>query len=184
MPQTCFAPTSSTNINCEGAISGLQAISVGKFDSTKKIATTVTGVVTVAASFAANSLGRLEVKDVANVLTETVTQISGGGLASVAGSLAVVIKVGKTNELRCASDVMNYLKGQLVIFLESKGDVVTAFGSQSGAECLSVVYTSGDGAGNKMYTVTFSTMEYTLSEQYLLTAPAVIEYKAAIKAVT
>lgn len=183
MAQTCFIPASSTNINCEAAISGLQAISVGEFDSTKKLVSTPTGVIAVATSFPANSLGRLEVKDVGNILTETGTGISGGGLFSVAGSLVVMIKVGKGDDLKNAADVMNYLKGQLVIFLESKGDVVTAFGSQSGCECLSVVYTSGDGAGNKMYTVTFSALEYDFSSKYVLSGTGITEYKAAIKAV-
>jgi len=181
MAQTCFVPASSSNINCEAAISGLQAISVGKFDSTKKLVKTNTGVIAIATSFPADSLGRLEVKDVANVLTETATGISGGGLTSIAGSLVVVIKVAKDGELRSATDVKNYLRGQLVIFLESKASVITALGSQVGAECLSVVYTSGDGVGNKMYTVTFSTTEYDFSDEYLLTAPAVVEYLAAVK---
>src|SRR6478609_7856747 len=117
MAQTCFVPASSSNINCEAAISGLQAISVGKFDSTKKLVKTPTGVIAIATSFPADSLGRLEVKDVANILTETATGISGGGLTSIAGSLVVVIKVAKDSELKTANDVKNYLRGQLVIFL-------------------------------------------------------------------
>jgi hypothetical protein len=91
--------------------------------------------------------------------------------------------VPKDSELKTAADVKNYLRGQLVIFLESKASVVSAFGSQVGAECLNVVYTSGDGVGNKMYTVTFSATEYDFSDEYVLTAPAVIEYNAAITAV-
>jgi hypothetical protein len=180
MAQTCFVPASSSNINCEAAISGLQAISVGKFDSTKKLVKTPTGVIAIATSFPADSLGRLEIKDVANILTETATGISGGGLTSIAGSLVVVVKVGKDSELKTATDVKNYLRGQLVIFLESKAGVVSALGSQVGAECLNVVYTSGDGVGNKMYTVTFSTTEYDFSDEYVLTAPALLEYAAAV----
>jgi hypothetical protein len=184
MAQTCFTPASGSSVNCESAISGLQAISVGRFDSANKIVKTITGVATIATQFPADSLGRLEIKDVANILTETATSTSGGGMVTIAGSLVVVVKVGKDGELKNAQEVRNYLRGQLVIFLESRSGVISTLGSQVGAECLNVVYTSGDGVGNKMYTVTFSSTEYDFSDEYLLSSAALTEYQAAIVAIT
>ena len=162
---------------------GILAISIGVFDQTNRIAKTPTGVVTISAAFGTSSLARFGVK--ATTANYAENGISGGDNRSkgVTGSLPIILNIPKGDGVKTVSDVKNLLDGEVVFFVERKDGTITASGSQNGAMAITVDDQTGGAIGDlNGFTITFKTEEPDFSREYLLTAPALVQYAAAIKA--
>jgi hypothetical protein len=180
----CVTLGGSRKLACISGQAGVDAVSIGVFNSLTKVVTTVTGVVEIATSFAALSLARFEVKSTTANYVEN--GISGGDNRSkgVTGNLPIILNVPKSDGVKTVSDVKKLLDGEVVLFLERKDGTVTVAGSQNGAMAITIDDQTGGTIGDlNGFTVTFQTMEPDFSREYLLTAPALVEYAAALKAV-
>jgi hypothetical protein len=79
--------------------------------------------------------------------------------------------------------VEQLLKGEVVLFLETKAGLIFAAGVQNGAIAITIDGDTGGTIGDlNGYTVTFQTMEPEFSRKYLLTGTALTEYASALMA--
>jgi hypothetical protein len=180
----CVTLGGSRKLACISGQAGIDAVSIGVFNSLTKVATTATGVVEIATSFGAATLARFEVKSTTANYVEN--GISGGDNRSkgVTGNLPIILNVPKSDGVKTVSDVKKLLDGEVVLFLERKDGTVTVAGSQNGAMAITIDDQTGGTIGDlNGFTVTFQTMEPDFSREYLLTAPALVKYAAALKAV-
>jgi hypothetical protein len=180
----CVTLGGSRKLACISGQAGIDAVSIGVFNSLTKLVTTVTGVLEIATSFPDLSLARFEVK--ATTANYVENGISGGDNRSkgVTGNLPIILNVPKSDGVKTVSDVKKLLDGEVVLFLERKDGTVTVAGSQNGAMAITIDDQTGGTIGDlNGFTVTFQTMEPDFSREYLLTAPALVEYAAALKAV-
>lgn len=180
----CVTLGGSRPLACISGESGILAVSIGNYNSLVRVATTATGVVTIAPAFAALSLARFAVKSTTANYVEN--GISGGDNRSkgVTGSLPLVFNVPKGDGVKTVAAIKELLNGEVVLFIERKDGTVTVAGSQNGAMAITIDDQTGGTIGDlNGFTVTFQTMEPDFSREYLLTAPAVLLYAAAIKAV-
>jgi len=180
----CVTLGGSRKLACISGQAGIDAVSIGVYNSLTKVATTATGVVEIATSFGAATLARFEVK--ATTANYVENGVSGGDNRSkgVTGNLPIILNVPKSDGVKTVSDVKKLLDGEVVLFLERKDGTVTVAGSQNGAMAITIDDQTGGTIGDlNGFTVTFQTMEPDFSREYLLTAPALVEYAAALKAV-
>jgi len=180
----CVTLGGSRKLACISGQAGIDAVSIGVFNSLTKVATTATGVVEIATSFGAATLARFEVKSTTANYVEN--GISGGDNRSkgVTGNLPIILNVPKSDGVKTVTDIKNLLNGEVVLFLERKDGTITVAGSQNGAMAITIDDQTGGTIGDlNGFTVTFQTMEPDFSREYLLTAPALVEYAAALKAV-
>jgi hypothetical protein len=180
----CVTLGGSRKLACISGQAGIDAASIGVFNSLTKVVTTSTGVVEIATSFGAATLARFEVKSTTANYVEN--GISGGDNRSkgVTGNLPIILNVPKSDGVKTVSDVKKLLDGEVVLFLERKDGTITVAGSQNGAMAITIDDQTGGTIGDlNGFTVTFQTMEPDFSREYLLTAPALVEYAAALKAV-
>jgi len=180
MPTTL---TKSVKLKDQSTQAGIRAIGVGSFNSTNRIVTTSTGVVDLATYFPATSIARLEVKNTTTKYVET--GISGGDNRNVGynGAITVMFSVPKGAELEIANLVTELTKYENVIFLEQYDGTIKAIGTQNGALASAAIADTGGTIGDlKGYTITFNTMEASLSDLYILTGDALVDYAAALKA--
>lgn len=180
----CVTLSGSRKLGCMSGEAGILAVSIGEYNSLNRIVKDATGVVAIATQFPATSLARFEVK--ATTINYVENGISGGDNRSkgVTGSLPIILNVPKGDGLRTVKDVQQLLNGEVVLFLETKDGNVRVAGSQNGAMAITIDDQTGGTIGDlNGFTVTFQTMEEDFSRLYTLTAPALIEYAAAIKAV-
>jgi hypothetical protein len=180
----CVTLGGSRKLACISGQAGIDAVSIGVFNSLTKVATTSTGVVEIATSFPALSLARFEVK--ATTANYVENGISGGDNRSkgVTGNLPIILNVPKSDAVKTVTDVKKLLDGEVVLFIERKDGTITVAGSQNGAMAITIDDQTGGTIGDlNGFTVTFQTMEPDFSREYLLTAPALVEYSAALKAV-
>ena len=180
----CVTLGGSRKLACISGQAGIDAVSIGVFNSLTKLVTTATGVLEIATSFASTTLARFEVK--ATTANYVENGISGGDNRSkgVTGNLPIILNVPKSDGVKTVSDVKKLLDGEVVLFLERKDGTVTVAGSQNGAMAITIDDQTGGTIGDlNGFTVTFQTMEPDFSREYLLTAPALVEYAAALKAV-
>lgn len=180
----CVTLGGSRKLACISGEAGILAVSIGVYDSAVRVATTSTGVVTIATPFPALSLARFDVK--ATTANYVENGVSGGDNRSrgVTGTLPIILNVPKSDGVKTVTDVKNMLGGEVVLFIERKDGTVTVAGSQNGAMAITANDQTGGTIGDlNGFTVTFQTMEPDFSREYLLTAPALVQYAAAIKAV-
>jgi len=180
----CVTLGGSRKLACISGQAGIDAVSIGVFNSLTKIVTTATGVLEIATSFPALSLARFEVK--ATTANYVENGVSGGDNRSkgVTGNLPIILNVPKSDGIKTVSDVNKLLNGEVVMFIERKDGTITVAGSQNGAMAITIDDQTGGTIGDlNGFTVTFQTMEPDFSREYLLTAPALVEYASALKAV-
>jgi len=180
----CVTLGGSRPLACISGESGILAVSVGIYNSLLRVVTTSTGVVTIAPSFGVTSLMRLGIKSTTANYVEN--GVSGGDNRSkgVTGNLPLIINVPKSDAVNTVTLVKALLDGEVVLFIERKDGTVTIAGSQNGAMAITMDDQTGGTIGDlNGFTITFQTMEPSFSREYLLTAPALVEYAAAIKAV-
>lgn len=180
----CVTLSGSRKLACISGEAGILAVSIGEYDSLNRIATTVTGVIAIEDSFPALSLARLEVKSTTANYVEN--GISGGDNRSkgVTGNLPLIFNVPKADAVKTVTKIKQLLNGEVVLFIERKDGTVTVAGSQNGAMAITIDDQTGGTIGDlNGFTVTFQTMEPDFSREYLLTAPALVEYAAALKVV-
>ena len=180
----CVTLSGSRKLPCNSGQAGILAVSIGEYDSFNRIQKTPTGVVSIADQFPAASLARFAVK--ADSINYVENGVSGGDNRSkgVTGNISIILAVTENDGVRTVQDVEQLLNGETVVFLEKKDGTVVVIGSQNGV----VTVTADDQTGGQIgdlngFTVTFQTMEPDFSRGYVLTAPALIEYAAAIKPV-
>jgi hypothetical protein len=180
----CVTLGGSRKLACISGQAGIDAVSIGVFNSLTKIATTVTGVVEIADAFPALSLARFEVK------ATTINYVENGVLNKdnrsfgVTGNLPIILNVPKNDGVKTVKSVKEFFQGDLVFFIERKDGTVTVCGSQNGAMATTADDQPGGTIGDlNGFTVNFMTEEPDFSREYLLTAPALVEYAAALKAV-
>lgn len=180
----CVTLSGSRKLACISGEAGILAVSIGVYNSAVRVATTSTGVVTIAPSFGALSLSRFEVKSTTANYVEN--GVSGGDNRSkgVTGNLPIILNVPKGDGVKTVNEVKKLLDGEVVLFIERKDGSVTVAGSQNGAMAITIDDQTGGTIGDlNGFTATFQTMEPDFSREYLLTAPALILYAAAIKAI-
>lgn len=180
----CVTLGGSRKLSCMSGEAGILAVSIGEYDSANRIVKTNTGVVEIGQQFGALSLARFEVK--ATTINFVENGVAGGDNRSkgVTGSLPIILTVPKGDGVKTVTDIQQLLNGEVVLFIEKKDGTVVVAGSQNGAMAITINDQTGGTIGDlNGFTVTFQTMEEDFSREYLLTAPALIEYAAAIKAV-
>jgi len=180
----CVTLGGSRKLGCISGEAGILAVSIGTYNSLNRLDATVTGVTEIATAFGALSLSRFEVKSTTANYVEN--GISGGDNRSkgVTGNLPIILNVPKGDLVKTVSQVKELLNGEVVLFIERKDGTITVAGSQNGAMAITIDDQTGGTIGDlNGFTVTFQTMEPDFSREYLLTAPALIEYAAALKAV-
>jgi len=180
----CVTLGGSRKLACVSGQAGIDAVSIGVFNSLTKVVTTATGVLEIATSFTSTTLARFEVK--ATTANYVENGISGGDNRSkgVTGNLPIILNVPKSDGVKTVTDVKKLLDGEVVLFIERKDGTITVAGSQNGAMAITIDDQTGGTIGDlNGFTVTFQTMEPDFSREYLLTAPALVEYAAALKAV-
>jgi hypothetical protein len=180
----CVTLGGSRKLACISGQAGIDAVSIGVFNSLTKVVTTSTGVITISTAFPALSLARFEVK--ATTANYVENGVSGGDNRSkgVTGNLPIILNVPKSDAVKTVTDVKNLLGGEVVLFIERKDGTITVAGSQNGAMAITADDQTGGTIGDlNGFTVTFQTMEPDFSREYLLTAPALTQYAAALKAV-
>ena len=181
---SCVTLTGSRPLACISGEAGILATSIGVYDSLNRIVKTDTGVVTIAPSFGTLSLARFGVKSTTSNFVEN--GVSGGDNRSkgVTGSLSIILNVPSGDGVTTAKLIQQLQNGEVVLFIEKKDGTVVIAGSQNGAMAITIDDQTGGKIGDlNGFTITFQTMEPDFSREYLLTAPALIEYAAAIKAV-
>lgn len=180
----CVSLEGSRPLACVSGEAGILAVSIGEYDSLSRVVTTSTGVVTVTPMFGASSLARFTVKSTTANYVEN--GVSGGDNRSkgVTGSLPIILNVPKGDGVKTVREVQQLLNGEVVLFIEKKDGTVVVAGSQNGAMAITIDDQTGGTIGDlNGFTVTFQTTEPDFSREYLLTAPALIQYAAAIKPV-
>lgn len=180
----CVALSGSRKLACTSGEAGILAVGIGVYNSAVRVEKTDTGVVTIAPSFAALSINRYEVK--ATTANYVENGVAGGDNRSkgVTGNLPIILNVPIGDGVKTIAEVTKLLDGEVVLFIERKDGTVTVAGSRNGAMAITADDQTGGTIGDlNGVTVTFQTMEPDFSRTYLLTAPALIEYAAAIKAV-
>lgn len=176
----CVTLTKSRKLGCNSTLPGIQAISIGVYDASKKVVKTPTGVIELATKYGANSLARFEVKN--STIKYIENGISGGDNRStgVKGTLPTMFNVAD-DELALTSYVEQMLKGPVVIFIERKDGSIVVAGSQLGAEAITADSDTGGTTGDfNGFTVTFTTEEADFSRGYRLTGAALVDYAAAL----
>lgn len=180
MPTTL---TKSYKLKDQSTQSGIRAIGIGVFNSTNRIVKTSTGVIDLATYYGTATISRLEVKNSTTKFLET--GVSGGDNRSTGynGAITATFSVPLGSELERANMITELVKGELVLFFEKYDGTITVGGSQNGALASAPIADSGGTIGDlKGYTITFNTMEADLSDLYLLTGDALVDYAAALKA--
>ena len=181
---SCVSLSGSRKLACISGEAGILAISIGQYDSLVRVVTTATGVITLLPKYIASTLARLEVKSASANYVEN--GVSGGDNRSkgVTGNLPVIFNVPKGDDVKTVTKMNELLKGEVVLFIERKDGTITVAGSQNGAMDITVDDQTGGTIGDlNGFTVTFQTMEPDYSREYLLTAPALTQYAAALKVV-
>ena len=180
----CVTLSGSRKLPCMSGEAGILAVSIGEYDSANRIVKTSTGVIEIEPQFGAATLARFEVKATTNNYVEN--GVAGGDNRSkgVTGNLPLILTVPKGDGVKTVTEIQQLLNGEVVLFLEKKDGSIVVAGSQNGAMAITIDDQTGGTIGDlNGFTVTFQTMEEDFSRQYLLTAPALIEYAAAIKPV-
>lgn len=177
----CVTLTKSRKLPCFSGMAGVQAIGIGVYDSANKVVSTSTGVVAIASQFPALSIARVELKNTTTNYLETATVGGDNRSVSVIGDIPAIFNVPKGGDIDTANFIKQILKGEVVLFIEKKDGTIVVAGSQLGAQAITVTdQTGGAIADLNGYTVTFHTEEPDFSRGYLLTAPAIVDYTAAL----
>lgn len=177
----CVTLTKSRKLPCFGSISGVMAIGIGVYDSANRVVTTSTGVTDLSTQFGANSIARVELKNTTTLYLETGTTGGDNRSTSVIGDISCVFNVPAGGDIDTAKFIKEVMKGEVVLFIEKKDGTIVCAGSQLGAQAITVTDTTGGAIGDlNGYTVTFHTEESSFSREYLLTAPALVDYAAAL----
>ena len=168
---------------CGVGYGGIKAVTIGAYDSQKRLVKTSTGVIDVATSFGVGTLARLEVKNTATNYVENGTSGGDTRSTSVTGNLPVTLAVPKGADLVNVALVEEILKGEIVFFIEMNDGSIRACGSQLGA----LAITADDQTGGALtdlngFTVTFNTNEPDFSRGYILSGDALTDYAAALLA--
>lgn len=178
----CVVLTKSRKLACVSSQPGIRAIGIGEYDAANIIALDgVDGVTELPAIYNANSIARLELKNSATKFLEN--GVSGGDSRSsgVTGNIICVFNVPAGGDIETTLFVEQLLKGEVVLFLETKAGLIFAAGVQNGAIAITIDGDTGGTIGDlNGYTVTFQTMEPEFSRKYLLTGTALTEYAAAL----
>lgn len=174
--------TKSYKLKDQSTQSGIRAIGIGVFNSTNRVEKTINGVEDLATYYAATTISRLEVKNTTTKFLET--GVSGGDNRATGynGAITATFSVPKGSELDRANMITELTKGEVVLFLEQYDGTVKVAGSQNGALASAPIADTGGTIGDlKGYTISFNTMEADLSDLYLLTGAALVDYAAALK---
>lgn len=177
----CVTLTKSRKLPCFSGMAGVLAIGIGSYDSANRVVTTSTGVTTIATQFPLLSIARVELKNTTTNYLETATAGGDNRSISVMGDIPCVFNVPAGGDINTALFIKELLKGEVVLFIEKKDGTIVVAGSQMGAQAITVTDQTGGAIGDlNGYTVTFHTEEPSFSREYLLTAPAIVQYTAAL----
>lgn len=180
----CVALTASRGLGCNSSGAGINAVTVGAFQSLTKIAKTNTGVTEIASIFGAGTLARFEVKNTTTKYLENGTSGGDNRSKGVKGTLPVILNVPPGGDIALNKDVEQLTNGPVVFFIERKNGDIYACGTQTGAEVTTVDSDTGGQTGDlDGYTITFSTDEPDFSRGYKLVGQALVDYAAALMAV-
>jgi len=178
---SCVTLTKSRKLPCFGGMAGVLAIGIGVYSSSNRVATTATGVVSIATQFPALSIARVELKNTTSNYLETATAGGDNRSVSVMGDLPCVFNVPVGGDIDTAKFIKEIMKGEVVVFIEKKDGTIVVAGSQIGGQFITVTDQTGGAIGDlNGYTATLHTEEPSFSREYLLTAPAIVEYTAAL----
>lgn len=178
---SCVTLTKSRKLPCFSSISGVAAIGIGVYDSANRVVTTPTGVISLDSQFPALSIARVELKNTTTNYLETATTGGDNRSTSVMGDIPCVFNVPVGGDIDTAKFIKEVMKGEVVLFIEKKDGSIVCAGSQLGAQAITVTDQTGGAIGDlNGYTVTFHTEEPSFSREYLLTAPALVDYAAAL----
>lgn len=178
---SCVTLTKSRKLACNGGLPGIQAVTVGVFNSLNKVAKTGAGVVELATAYGANTLARFEVKNTQTNYVENATSGGDNRSISIKGTLPVILNVTPGEDIDLTETAEQLLKGPVVFFIERKDGRIFACGTQTGAEALTVDNQTGGTTGDlDGFTVTFTTEEEKFSRGYLLSGAALTDYAAAL----
>ena len=161
---------------------GIRAIGIGAFDSVNRIVKTATGVLEIATSFGVGTIARIELKNTTTNFVEN--GISGGDSRSkgVTGNVIAILNM-INQDVATVALVEELFNGEVVLFIEMKNGDIFVAGSQNGALAITGDMSTGGTTGDlNGATVTFNTLEPDFARGYLLTAPALVEYAAALMA--
>lgn len=177
----CVTLTKSRKLPCFSGISGISAIGIGVYASNNRVVTTSTGVTALATQFPALTIARVELKNTTTNYLETATVGGDNRSQSVMGDIPCVFNVAVGGDIETAKFIKEIMKGEVVLFLEKKDGTIVVAGSQEGAQAITITDQTGGAIGDlNGFTVTFHTEEPRFSREYLLTAPALVDYAAAL----
>lgn len=178
---SCVTLTKSRKLACNSRISGVVAIGIAKYDSLNRVATTATGVVALPTGMGIGTIARLELKNTATKYLEN--GVSGGDNRStgVTGNIQCIFNVAAGQDIKDTLMVEEFLKGEVVLFIEKKDGTIIVAGSQLGAEAITADDDTGGTIGDlNGYTVTFKTGEPDFSRKYLLSGAGLTAYATAL----
>ncbi|MFY8166746.1 MAG: hypothetical protein ACOVJ8_09150 [Sediminibacterium sp.] len=179
----CVVLTKSRKLGCVSAQPGIRAIGIGEYDAANLITTTVTGVTELPAIYDADTIARLELKNTTTKYLEN--GVSGGDSRSsgVTGNIICVFNVPAGADVETTTFVEQLLKGEVVLFVETKSGLIFVAGANNGAIAVTIDGDTGGTIGDlNGYTVTFQTMEPDFARKYVLTGDALTDYAAALMA--
>ena len=180
---SCVTLTASRPLACISPLAGITAIGVAAFDPMKKVVKDATGVTALASIYGEGTIARLEVKN--STVNYVENGISGGDNRSLAvtGTLPCVLNVAKGGDIETVKLVDELLKGEVVLFLETKAGDIRVAGSQFGALAITADDQTGGAAGDlNGFTITFNTLEGDYSRSYTLVSAGITDYAAALLA--
>lgn len=177
----CVVLTKSRKLACVSSQPGIRAIGIGEYNAANIIQTTSTGVTSLPAIYDTNTIARLELKNTTTKFLEN--GVSGGDSRSsgVTGNIICVFNVPAGGDVETTLFVEQLLKGEVVLFLETKAGLIFAAGVQNGAIAITIDGDTGGTIGDlNGYTVTFQTMEPEFARKYVLTGTALTDYASAL----
>lgn len=181
----CVTLTKSRKLACISPMAGVRAIGVAAFDPLKRVTKTPTGVTDLATTYGAGTIARLELKNPTTKFLENGIVSKENRSTGVNGTIPCVFNVPEGGDLTTVAMVKELLKGEVVLFIERNDGVIMVAGSQLGALALTADSDTGGTVGDlNGFTVTFSTEEPDFAREYILTAPALLDYATALMAYT
>jgi hypothetical protein len=178
----CVVLTKSRKLACVSAQPGIRAIGIGEYDAANLIQLDGTdGVTALPSIYDTNTIARLELKNTTTKFLEN--GVSGGDSRSsgVTGNIICVFNVPAGADVETTLFVEQLLKGEVVLFLETKSGLIFAAGVNNGAIAVTIDGDTGGTIGDlNGYTVTFQTMEPDFARKYVLSGTALTDYAAAL----
>lgn len=151
---------------------GLKAVGFAKWDGSDLVVNTATGVIALPTTM--TDVFRFELKNTADVITETATKDMNTMTAMKVGAVTIALRY--CNRLNNIKDVQALLDGVWVLFAEHNDGTIAVYGSENGVDVVTAVESSEEQG----FVLTLASNEK--DSAYQLAAAGVAEYELLIAA--